>query len=784
MIASQAQHSMIDLTRALTDSVTQQSELAWGSAARLLDSGIQRQTQAGAAAASAAQYWHDMTATQGWATYLRDLAQRTVLQLDTLRTRGDQYLAYEASGEPPLLAFDYDTVVDATTLPRPVNYYLVQIKPAEGVDVRPDAQPFVIVDPRAGHGAGIGGSKAASEVGVALAAGHPVYFVLFSAMPVPDQTLDDVGAAEAHFLQTVAARHPDSPRPCVIGNCQGGWAVMALAAACPDLMGMIVSNGAPLSYWAGAEGQNPMRYLGGLLGGSWTAHLAADLGHGLFDGAYLVSNFERLNPANTYWSKYAKLFMNIDSEAPRFLEFERWWSGYVYMTRPEIETIVDELFVGNALTRTSAHSGRGLDLRKITAPIVVFCSQGDNITPPQQALDWIVDLYPDDDALAASGQTIVYLKHASSGHLGIFVSASVAQLQHKAIVNASEAIQRLPPGLHEMEIEAVADPEAGQRIVFIRRHIADIRALNPDQREIEPEFAAVRKLSDLNLKLYETLAQPWVRACVGEPIAAAVRAMHPLRLGHRLFSSQNPWLALIAPVAQQVRAQREPLPQAHPGRQMEALTTQTVTSLWNTYRDLRDAATATLFHALYAPAAALMQGMASSPDGVSAGLEGTPLSQDALERLAREGDYAAAVVRIFLLAARLRGQIEKTTLTQLHAACDQLPEFAEVAAGERRRVVQTQALLVERDPLLARNTLAALLPDAAQREQALLTVADLYRQLGLAGNPQLQSAWAELCRELVHPDLVQPDLPAHAQPKRNGKTRGKDAPHLHLAGKA
>ena len=35
-----------------------------------------------------------------------------------------------------------------------------------------------------------------------------------------------------------------------------------------------------LSYWAGIKGENPMRYTGGLLGGSWLTALTGDLGAG------------------------------------------------------------------------------------------------------------------------------------------------------------------------------------------------------------------------------------------------------------------------------------------------------------------------------------------------------------------------------------------------------------------------------------------------------------------------------------------------------------------------
>jgi len=61
------------------------------------------------------------------------------------------------------------------------------------------------------------------------------------------------------------------------------------------------------------RGVNPMRYSGGLLGGSWLTALAGDLGNGLFDGAWLVKNFEDLNPANTLWTKQYNLFSKIDT---------------------------------------------------------------------------------------------------------------------------------------------------------------------------------------------------------------------------------------------------------------------------------------------------------------------------------------------------------------------------------------------------------------------------------------------------------------------------------------
>ena len=365
--------------------------------------------------------------------YWTDAFQRGVLFWDVMRQRGNQYREHMAETAPNVLDYKAELVVDGRTLERPVNYVLARIIPPAGVEINPKLRPFIVVDPRAGHGPGIGGFKADSEIGVAFKAGHPCYFVGFLPEPVPGQTIYDIARAEAIFIEKVAAAHPEANgKPCVIGNCQAGWAIMMLAAMRPELFGPIIVAGSPLSYWAGIHGKYPMRYSGGLLGGSWLAALTSDLGHGKFDGAWLVQNFENQNPANTLWTKQYNLYSKIDTEAPRYLGFEKWWGGHVNLNAEEIQFIVDELFVGNNLAagRIKTSDGTVIDLRNIRSPIVVFCSKGDNVTPPQQALDWILDLYESVDDIRSYGQTIVYTIHETVGHLGIFVSGGVAKKEH------------------------------------------------------------------------------------------------------------------------------------------------------------------------------------------------------------------------------------------------------------------------------------------------------------------------------------------------------------------
>jgi hypothetical protein len=213
---------------------------------------------------------------------------------------------------------------------------------------------------------------------------------------------------------------------------------------------------------------------------------------------------------------------------PRYLGFERYWGGHVNLNAEEIQFIVDELFIGNNLAagRIQTSDGTAIDLRNIRSPIVVFCSKGDNITPPQQALGWIVDLYQDADEIRSYGQTIVYSIHESVGHLGIFVSAGVAKKEYGEFSSNIDLIDTLPPGLYEAMFESkgedTAHPELapGQWVMRCEaRTLDDIRALGGNDAADERRFATAARVSENNLALYREFAQPIVRAFVNPPLA-------------------------------------------------------------------------------------------------------------------------------------------------------------------------------------------------------------------------------------------------------------------------
>lgn len=656
-------------------------------------------------------------AVQDYALYLRDAAERWVLFIDALRERGNRYIEREAEGFKPVLVFDYDTVVDGRTLERPVNYTLVRIKPPEGYPPqREDGRPFVIIDPRAGHGSGIGGYKSDSEVGVALRDGHPVYFAIFYPNPEPGQTLADVCAAEAAFLQEVLKRHPGAPKPLVIGNCQGGWAAMLLAATNPDLPGPLVIAGGPLSYWAGTSGRNPLRYLGGLVGGALPALLACDLADGRFDGANLVLNFEHLNPANTWWRKYYDLYADVDHEAPRYLEFERWWSGFYFMNEAEIRWIVENLFIGNKLVHGGAvfDDGQVIDLRRIKSPIVVFASHGDNITPPEQALFWIADLYGNTKEIVARGQVIIYTLHESIGHLGIFVSASVAKKQHKQITSTVKTIEALAPGLYEMLIEERPDRT---HVSFEPREIADILALGHG-RDDEPEFAAVARLSEWAGETYELTLRPWVRSSLPSGFAEAASAFHPLRQRRYFFSDRNPFFAFWGNLAEQVRGSRSTISKDNPFLKLEHWQAQWVEQAWDFYRDARDAAWELGFHLFYGqPWIKQIGKLPRARPGVF-DFRQFPEIRRAVEH-AGEGGYAEALIRMLVLMAHARGAVRRSRLERSNKILQSEPPFSDMPAMERSRIIHEQTLIVEFAPEEATVTLERLIPGEEDRQKAI-----------------------------------------------------------------
>jgi pimeloyl-ACP methyl ester carboxylesterase len=679
--------------------------------------------------------------------YMVDAGQRSMLFLDVMRQRGDQYREHVAQTAPHVLQYAAELIIDGRELIEPVNYALVHIVPPDDVEIDIERRPFIVIDPRAGHGPGIGGFKADSEIGVAMRAGHSCYFIGFLPEPMPGQTIERIARAEALFIEKVISLHPKADgKPCVIGNCQAGWAVMILASLRPELFGPLIIAGAPLAYWEGVHGKYPMRYSGGLMGGSWLTAMTSDLGAGKFDGAWLVQNFESQNPSNTLWTKQYNVYSNIDTEADRYLEFERWWGGHVNLNAEEIQFIVDELFIGNNLAagKVEMSDGQKVDLRNIRSPILVFCSEGDNVTPPQQALNWILDCYADVDEIRAYGQTIVYTVHQSIGHLGIFVSGGVAKKEHAEFSSNIDLIDVLPPGLYEATFEAKgeettnADLVVGQWVMRCEaRTLDDIRAMGGNSPEDERRFAAAKRVSEMNLAAYQKFVQPWLKNAVTPQMAEMMRNLHPLRMQYEAFSSNNPWMSAVKSAAEGIEDNRKPVSKNNPFLAFQEQMGKQIVHLLDSWRDSQEALSEAMFLNIYG-SPALQASVGIDPKSEpSRRREMSDEHRVMLDKRIAElrskiaqGGLREATLRSLLYVGSARGMVDERSIEALrqvrsdHAGARlTLPEF--------KMLVREQFFMLLLDTEGALAAIPMLLPaDGAQKQSAFTAMREVLSASG------------------------------------------------------
>jgi hypothetical protein len=337
------------------------------------------------------------------------------------------------------------------------------------------------------------------------------------------------------------------------------------------------------------------------VGGKWAARLAADLGRGKVDGVWLVHNFEKLDPANTFFKKNYDLFSQIDSGEQRYLDFERWWTGFYSLNEEEMMWIAKNLFIGNDLEQGKLELAPGhvIDMRRAQDPIVIFASSGDNITPPAQALHWVAEVYPTTEELKKHGQRVVYLLNPHAGHLGIFVSASVARKEHRAIIEQLRRLDDLAPGLYEMQIvgeTGETDPKKDQFVVrFEERRVEDF-CVSSDKEAFENAEKASKRM-DL---LYRSTVRPFLRPMITPLVAETLRWMHPDRSLRLAYSERlNPLMSWVAPAADAVRKMRAKADEENPFLKAERASADAIVDALDSYREVRDETYEKLYRALF-----------------------------------------------------------------------------------------------------------------------------------------------------------------------------------------
>jgi hypothetical protein len=369
---------------------------------------------------------------------------------------------------------------------------------------------------------------------------------------------------------------------------------------------------------------------------------------------------------------------------------------------------------------------------------VLFASMGDNITPPQQAFNWVADVYGSTEEIKARGQVIVGLLHQDIGHLGIFVSGKVARKEHRQIVSVLKSIESLPPGLWAMQIaeRRGAGGRTEYDVQFVERRLEDLVArLNRLKREDEKPFEAVAKIAEFNQRAYELFARPLVQSMSSEPLAQAGREYHPLRLSRWAWSDVNPALWWLAGAAQWTQAHRAPAADDNLLRQLEAQGADALAATLDYGRDLRDALSEASFFLVYGPLFGAYLAEDTDDDAATPPAADDSAVQAAL-RDAAHGGLPAAIARTAVLLA---GDGEPLPLARLQRNAELQRDYAHLLpalpADHWRRLRGQQEIVVRQDPERALAALPALLADDDDRRRYLALFRTLLADARLGALP-------------------------------------------------
>ena len=389
------------------------------------------------------------------------------------------------------------------------------------------------------------------------------------------------------------------------------------------------------------------------------------------------------------------------------------------LNNDEIHFIVRNLFVGNKLERgeLELREGQKVSLKNIESPILVFASMGDNITPAQQALNWIPRVYSSVEDIKRHGQVIIYIVHKDIGHLGIFVAGSVAKKEHNQIIGNFDMIDFLPPGLYEMVIEG--DVKSGKFTTeFAPRTFADIAAYD-DGTEDETDFGVVSKVSEYNDNIYQLMMRPWVKLWTTELSAEIIRYLHPLRTQRYFFADINPLMRPVKNLASVVRQNRKQASEDNPFVVMEKEFSNYVDACLDIYRDYRDLNQESLFQQIYGYGW-LRSFFPPLRDEQKTDLpENEQPDYDKRMQAMTQGGYAEGLIRIYMAVAKASEGVKRkhfdlaTEIVKTHRVLSKL------RPSKYKKIMHEQTAILQANEDRAMETLSVLIKNKDDRMEAL-----------------------------------------------------------------
>ena len=345
---------------------------------------------------------------------------------------------------------------------------------------------------------------------------------------------------------------------------------------------------------------------------------------------------------------------------------------------------------------------------------------GDNITPPQQAFNWVADVYGSTDEIKARGQVIVGLLHENVGHLGHLRLRQGREEGARADRLGAEVDRGAAarPLRHEDQGEQGADGKVEYEVEFAsggwRRSSGGSTASNASTRSRSRRSRA----AEFNQRAYELFAQPLVQAMANED-AAKRRARIPPAARRAMGGVRPQSLAALArPAAEAVKAQRQAADAGQPVRKVEALVSEAGERLARLLpRDPRcgqrgrcSSRPTAICSRSTSPTRQARAGAARPQAGRRARAAGG--ASEALASIAK-GGYAEALARTAaLLAQRGRAvparalELKEELLAEYQGTCCRTSP-----RDEWRRIRGEQDIIVRYEPEQALETLPGLLAD-------------------------------------------------------------------------
>jgi hypothetical protein len=279
---------------------------------------------------------------------------------------------------------------------------------------------------------------------------------------------------------------------------------------------------------------------------------------------------------------------------------------------------------------------------------------------------------------------------------------------------------------------------------------------------------------------YSLLARPFVRAMVPDWAANAMREMHPLRVQRWSISDKNPFLWPLASLAANTKDQRKPRAKDNDAVRYEKLQSELVAATLDLYRDVRDARTEAAFFQIYGNMFSLQMAdeRAENKRKTRFDPRALPAVREVLDTI-ENGGAKEGLARIAMLISK--SGLGMHRLSQMQKTRDLLSpegEIAHLSEDERRRLLQQESIVVEFEPVRARQSLPRVLRTANDRRRAHALLDEISAHVTL--DPKQRALLAEIRALLpVSPALVGGSGNARAKPlaaaKRTGKARSTRA---------